>query len=92
MLRGSSCLRFYSAEAAKSLLASLRRRSGFPIIKCKEALTRHNNDLEAAEKWLQDQAQKEGWATVQQLREREAQQGLVAVATDGSRAAMVEVS
>ena len=92
MLGGRSFLRFYSTDVAKSLLGTLRRRSGFPIIKCKEALTKHQNDLEAAETWLQEQAQKEGWAKVAKMQERQAKQGLVGVALDGSRAAMVEVS
>lgn len=79
------------SSSAKSELAKLRQRTGFPIGKCKDALTRHNNDLEAAEKWLYDQAQKEGWAKVEKLRSRSASQGLIGMLVRGDQAAMVEV-
>ena len=86
-------LRFYSSQAAasKSLLATLRRKTGFPIGKCKEALTQHDNDLEAAEKWLHARAQEEGWAKAQKLQGRKAQQGLIGVIVRDNQAAMVEV-
>ena len=61
-------------------------------MKCKEALAKHNNDLDAAEKWLQEQAQKEGWARVAKVQNRQAEQGLIGLAIDDNRAAMVEVS
>lgn len=92
MLRGRMLLRFYSSDVAKSLLSSLRRRSGFPFMKCKEALAKNNNDLDAAEKWLQEQAQKEGWVRVAKVQDRQAEQGLIGLSLDDNRAAMVEVS
>ena len=61
-------------------------------MKCKEALTRHNDDLEAAEKWLNEQALSEGWTKAAKVQSREAKQGLVGVAVHGDRAAMIEVS
>ena len=87
-------LRFYSAQAApagRSLLAVLRRKTGFPIIRCREALIKHDEDLEAAEKWLYAQAQEEGWAKVEKLQSRTAEQGLVGVAVRNDCAAMIEV-
>ena len=81
-----------AAAAASSLLGTLRRRSGFPLMKCKEALTKHGDDLEAAEKWLQEEAQREGWAKVAKLQARQAKQGLVGLLLEDNRAAMVEVS
>ena len=92
MLKGRVLVRFYSTAVAKSQLATLRRRSGFPIMKCKEALMKHQDDIEAAEKWLQEQAQKEGWAKVAKMAERQAKQGLIGLALGDDRAAMVEVS
>ncbi len=85
--------RLYNSQASsgKSLLATLRRETGFPIGKCKEALTRHGNDLQAAEKWLYSRAQEEGWAKAQKLQGREARQGLIGVIVGENRAAMVEV-
>ena len=92
LLKGRALLRFYSSDVAKSPLAVLRRRSGFPFIKCKEALTKHDNDLDAAEKWMQEQAQKEGWVRVSKVQERNAEQGLIGLVVEDNRAAMVEVS
>ena len=82
----------YSSTAAKSLLGTLRRESGFPLMKCKEALTKYDNDVEAAEKWLQEEAQREGWAKVAKLQGRQANQGHIGLALEDDRAAMVEVS
>lgn len=91
LLQGRSFLRSYTSEVGKSLLGTLRRRTGFPIIKCKEALVENENDLEAAERWLNEQALKEGWADVARVQHRQAKQGLIGVAVDGNKAAMVEV-
>ena len=90
MLRFSQFCRFVSS-APKSNLARLRQRTGFPISKCKDALTRHSNELEAAEKWLYEQAQKEGWAKVEKLQGRAASQGLIGLFLRGRQAAMIEV-
>lgn len=83
--------RFYSS-LAKHQLAALRKKTGFPLGKCKEALTANNNDLEIAEKWLDSQAQAEGWAKVEKLRDRTANQGLIGLLIRGNRGAMVEVN
>ena len=90
MFRFSQFCRLLSS-APKSNLAKLRQRTGFPISKCKDALTRHSNELEAAEKWLYEQAQKEGWAKVEKLQGRAASQGLIGLLLRGKQAAMVEV-
>lgn len=88
-------LRFYSSQAppssTKGLLATLRRKTGFPIGKCKQALTQHDNNIEAAEKWLYSQAQKEGWVKLEKLQGRATKQGLIGVIVRENRAAMVEV-
>lgn len=90
MLRFPHFCRFLSSSV-KSELAKLRQKTGFPIGKCKDALTRHSNDLEAAEKWLYEQAQKEGWAKVEKLQGRAASQGLIGMLVRGDQAAMIEV-
>ena len=84
--------RRFLSSSAKSELAKLRRKTGFPIGKCKDAITKHSGDLEAAEKWLYEQAQKEGWAKVEKLQDRAASQGLIGLLLRGNQAAMVEVS
>ena len=91
MFRGVRLCRYLCSSTAKSELAKLRRRTGFPIGKCKDALTRHGNDLETAEKWLHEQAKKEGWARVEKLQNRSANQGLIGMIVRGNQAAMVEV-
>lgn len=90
MLNFPRLCRFLSSSA-KSELAKLRRKTGFPIGKCKDALTKYSNDLEVAEKWLYEQAQKEGWAKVEKLQSRSARQGLIGLLVRGDQAAMVEV-
>ncbi|KAI6656560.1 hypothetical protein LOD99_1355 [Oopsacas minuta] len=47
----------------QSNLALLRKKTGLPIIKCKEALTKFSN-LEEAESWLEEEARKEGMQRV----------------------------
>lgn len=77
--------------SSKSLLSDLRKKTGFPISKCKEALTQHDYDVEAAEKALYYRAQEEGWAKVEALSGRQARQGLISCLVQGNRAAMIEV-
>lgn len=87
----NSFRRLYGS-VAKSQLAALRKKTGFPLGKCKEALVKNTDDLEAAESWLYSQAQAEGWAKVEMLQDRIANQGLIGLLIRGNRAAMVEVN
>ena len=80
-----------SSTVSKSPLAVLRKRTGYPIGKCKDALQRHDNDLSLAEKWMKEQALREGWAKAEQLAERAARQGLIGVVARDNQAAIVEV-
>lgn len=98
MQRYLSCLvfqsRLYSSQTSsvgKSQLIILRKRTGFPIIKCREALTKHNENVGAAESWLYSEAQKEGWTKVEKLKDRMTHQGLIGMLLRGNQAAMVEV-
>ena len=52
-----------SQDKPQSKLALLRKKTGLPIIKCKEALTRFS-ELEEAESWLEMEARKEGMQRV----------------------------
>ncbi|XP_071101157.1 elongation factor Ts, mitochondrial-like [Haliotis cracherodii] len=76
----------------KALLSKLRKKTGFPFISCKKALDQFDGDLVQAEKWLQEQAQKEGWAKATKLQNRPMSQGLVGVVRDQQTATMVEVN
>lgn len=91
--------RMYSSPAAnkaKSPLAILRKKTGLPIGKCREALTKFNENLDQAEGWLQSEAEKEGWAKVEKLKERSATQGLIGMLIKRSnredQAMMIEVA
>ncbi|XP_013201247.2 elongation factor Ts, mitochondrial isoform X1 [Amyelois transitella] len=78
--------------AESSLLAKLRKKTGYTIANCKKALQMHNNDTDKAEAWLNEQAQAMGWAKATKLAGRTALQGLVAVKFDASHGALVELN
>ncbi|XP_073942124.1 elongation factor Ts, mitochondrial isoform X4 [Choristoneura fumiferana] len=78
--------------AESSLLAKLRKKTGYTIANCKKALEMHNNDSEKAETWLNEQAQAMGWAKATKLAGRSALQGLVAVKFDKNHGALVELN
>ena len=83
--------RLYKSASA-SPLAILRKKTGFPLKKCREALSENGEKLEIAEKWLYQRAQAEGWSKVESLKGRVANQGLVGLLIKDNKAAMVEVS
>ncbi|XP_060516741.1 elongation factor Ts, mitochondrial [Cylas formicarius] len=78
----------------KSLLAVLRKKTGYTFTNCKKALDLHNNDVNKAEVWLKEQAQQLGWSKATKLEGRQTSQGLVGVALNysGKVAALVEVN
>ncbi|XP_028034139.1 elongation factor Ts, mitochondrial isoform X1 [Bombyx mandarina] len=78
--------------AESSLLAKLRKKTGYTIANCKKALEMHNNDADKAETWLHEQAQAMGWAKATKLAGRTALQGLVAVKFDKNHGALVELN
>ncbi|XP_049887475.1 elongation factor Ts, mitochondrial isoform X2 [Pectinophora gossypiella] len=78
--------------AESSLLAKLRKKTGYTIANCKKALEMHNNDSDKAESWLNEQAQAMGWAKATKLAGRTALQGLVAVRFDHGHGALVELN
>ncbi|CAG4943854.1 unnamed protein product [Colias eurytheme] len=83
---------FGCRAAESSLLAKLRKKTGYTIANCKKALEMHNNDSDKAEAWLNEQAQAMGWAKATKLAGRKALQGLVAVKFDKNHGALVELN
>ena len=81
-----------SFSKSQSPLAVLRRNTGYPIGKCKEALTKYNNDVAMAENYLREQAQKEGWTKAEKVQGRATNQGLIGVVVRDNKGVMVEVS
>ena len=80
-----------ATKASQSPLAVLRRKTGYPFSKCKEALTKHDNDVASAESYLKEQAQKEGWAKAEKVKGRVAKQGMIGVLVKDNKGVMVEV-
>ncbi|MDF3982226.1 translation elongation factor Ts [Luteibacter sp. PPL201] len=76
------------AEITASLVKDLRERSGVGMMECKKALVENNGDIEAAMEWLR----KNGLAKADKKADRVAAEGLVAIAVDGGKGAMVEVN
>lgn len=70
------------------LIKELRERSGAGMMDCKKALDESNGNLEAAIDWLR----KKGLASAAKKAGRVAAEGLVAVASSGTQAAVVELN
>jgi len=66
----------------------LREMTGVGMMDCKKALTENNGDIDAAVDWLRTR----GLAKAAKKAGRVAAEGLVGVASDGARAAVVEVN
>lgn len=76
----------------KSLLATLRKKTGYTFTNCKKALEMHNNDLKQAETWLNQQAQSLGWSKATKLEGRQTTQGLIGVSVNNDDGVLVEVN
>ncbi|PKU25937.1 translation elongation factor Ts [Telmatospirillum siberiense] len=76
------------AEISASLVKELREKTGAGMMDCKKALTETAADIEAAVDWLR----KKGLAAAAKKAGRIAAEGLVAVVSEGSKGALVEVN
>jgi elongation factor Ts len=76
------------ADITASMVKDLREKSGAGMMDCKKALTETNGDMEAAVDWLRAK----GLATASKKSSRTAAEGLVGVATNGTKGAAVEVN
>ena len=76
------------AEISASLVKELRGRTGAGMMDCKKALTETAGDLDAANDWLRAK----GLAAAAKKAGRITAQGLIAVSTSATAAAMVEVN
>lgn len=76
------------AEITAALVKELREISGAGMMDCKKALVETSGDLEAAVDWLR----KKGLAAAAKKAGRVASEGLVGVATEPNRGALVEVN
>src|SRR6201990_1803147 len=76
------------AEITAALVKDLREKTGAGMMDCKKALTEVGGDVEAAVDWLR----KKGLAAAAKKSGRVASEGLVGVASEPGRAAVVEVN
>jgi len=76
------------AEITATMVKDLREQTGAGMMDCKKALTESGGDMEAAVDWLR----KKGLSAAAKKAGRVAADGLVAVASSGNKAAMVEVN
>ena len=76
------------AQVTAALVKDLRERTGAGMMDCKKALTENGADIEAALDWLR----KKGLAAAQKKAGRTAAEGLVGMALDNSRGALVELN
>jgi elongation factor Ts len=76
------------AEITAATVKELRERTGAGMMDCKKALAETNGDMEAAIDWLRTK----GLAAAAKKAGRTAAEGLVGVAVQGNRGAVVEVN
>ena len=76
------------AEITAAAVKELRERTGAGMMDCKKALAEANGDMEAAVDWLRAK----GLAAAAKKSGRTAAEGLVGVAVEGTRGAVVEVN
>ena len=75
-------------DITAAMVKELRETTGAGMLDCKKALTETNGDMEQAVDWLR----KKGLASAAKKASRIAAEGLVAVAVDGNKGAVVEVN
>ncbi|HRF09715.1 MAG TPA: translation elongation factor Ts [Xanthobacteraceae bacterium] len=76
------------AEITASAVRELREISGAGMMDCKAALVENNGDIQAAVDWLR----KKGLSKAAKKAGRVAAEGLVGIAVDGNKGAVVEVN
>src|ERR671916_1923404 len=76
------------AEITAASVKELRERTGAGMMDCKKALAENNGEMEASIDWLRAK----GLAAAAKKAGRQAAEGLVGVAVEGTRGAVVEVN
>ncbi|KAG7207597.1 hypothetical protein KM043_009220 [Ampulex compressa] len=81
-----------SQATQSSLLATLRKKTGYTFVNCKKALELNENNIVKAEQWLKEQAQQHGWDQAMKLKTRSTTQGVIAMVSHVNHAALVEIN
>lgn len=92
ILRVSHAARGFASAAAQSNLAVLRKNTGYSFSLCKKALSENNNDLVAAEQWLNKQAENLEWSKNKNVTARKTNQGLIGLWINKTSGAMIELN
>lgn len=87
----SSCNR-KQAPSQKQILIQLRKDTGYPLAKCKQALIKANYDVETALDELHRNAEKENWDKMENLSVRKTSQGLVTAYRVDNHAVLLEIN
>ncbi|KAI3379079.1 hypothetical protein SNEBB_009496 [Seison nebaliae] len=88
-IRSSPFFRFVST---KTNLSVLRKKTGFSMKKCRDALVQFDDDIYKAESWLIEQATSEGWSKATKLENKKTGSGIVAVFSHGNTSALLELN
>ena len=75
-------------EITAALVKSLREKTGAGMMDCKKALTENGGHMEASVDWLRSQ----GLAAAAKKADRAASEGLVGIASNGTKGAIVELN
>ena len=76
------------AQITAALVKELREKTGAGMMDCKKALGENHGDVEASIDWLRTK----GLATAAKKAGRVASEGLVGIAIDGTKGAVVEIN
>lgn len=76
----------------KQMITTMKRTTGYSLSQCKNALDENDYDLDSANKWLAQQAKKEGWSKMQKLSARRAKDGYCVIAEDSNWLTMFELN
>ena len=75
-------------EITAALVKELRAKTGAGMMNCKQALSENDGDIEASIDWLRTQ----GLSAASKKSSRVASEGLIGVATQGTKGALIEVN
>lgn len=82
------------SSAKESPLFILRQKTGLTYSLCREALNKHQNNVEEARVWLEAQAMAHGLQKASKVRDRSAREGLlgIALSSDNKSASIIELN
>lgn len=94
LLSTSTRVRQSSTSTDKSPLFILRQRTGLAYSLCRQALTKHNNNVNEAESWLKEQALIHGHQTATKVQGRSTKEGLICIAASecNKTASVIEIN